>query len=142
MDSLTHEEILEVLDCILFHTTEKMTGMHIRSHPHDLSDDLCCVSARFEGSCELTLALYADRLFFRHLAQEIFQDPNITEDDISEAAREYLNVICGRLVGKVSKLITGPPLSGSRSITGTTVCWTASWNASASPSTSTRTMKA
>lgn len=71
MDSLTHEEILEVLDCILFHTTEKMAGMHIRSHPHDLSDDLCCVSARFEGSCELTLALYADRLFFRHLAQEI-----------------------------------------------------------------------
>ena len=108
MDSLTHEEILEVLDCILFHTTEKMAGMHIRSHPHDLSDDLCCVSARFEGSCELTLALYADRLFFRHLAQEIFQDPNITEDDISEAAREYLNVICGRLVGKVSKLIHRP----------------------------------
>lgn len=63
MDSLTHEEILEVLNCILFHTTEKMAGMHIRSHPHDLSDDLCCVSARFEGSCELTLALYADRLF-------------------------------------------------------------------------------
>lgn len=50
MDSLTHEEILEVLDCILFHTTEKMAGMHIRSHPHDLSDDLCCVSARSRGA--------------------------------------------------------------------------------------------
>lgn len=108
MDSLTHEEILEVLNRVLFHTTEKMTGMHIRSYPHDLSGDLCRVSAQFEGSCELTLALYAERSFFRHLAQEIFQDPDVTEDDISEAAREYLNVICGRLVGQVSTLIHRP----------------------------------
>lgn len=108
MDSLTHEEIQEVLNRIVFHTTEKMAGMQIRNHPHDLSDDLCCVSAKFEGSCDLTLALCADRLFFWHLAQEIFQDPNITEDDMSEAAREYLNVICGRLVGQVSSLIHRP----------------------------------
>ena len=107
MDSLTHEEILEVLNCILFHTTEKMAGMHIRGHAHDLSDDLCCVSARFEGSCELTLALYADRLFFRHLAQEIFQDPNITEDDISEAAREYLECDLRQTGGK--GIQTDPP---------------------------------
>lgn len=83
MDSLTHEEILEVLNCILFHTTEKMAGMHIRSHPHDLSDDLCCVSARFEGSCELTLALYADRLFSGTWPRR-FPGPQYHRDDISE----------------------------------------------------------
>lgn len=53
------------------------------------------------------MALYADRLFFRHLAQEISRSPNITEDDISEAAREYLNVICGRHGGK--GIQTDPP---------------------------------
>lgn len=108
VDSFAYQEIQEALNRIIFLVTEKMTGNRIRHFPHCPPGDLYCVSTKFEGNCDLSLALFASRCFFRRLAQRIFQEPDITEEDMSEAAKEYLNVICGRLIGQVSSLIHRP----------------------------------
>ncbi len=108
MDSLTHEEIQDVLNYVMLYTTEKMAHMKITNEGNSLSNDLCTVSAIFEGNCDLALSLCADKLFFVRLAQGIFQSEDVSDQDIEDAAKEYLNVICGRLVNQVSPLIHKP----------------------------------
>lgn len=108
MDSLTQEEIQDVLNYVMVHTTKKMAGMQITTQPPSFSNNPCTVSAIFEGNCDLSLSLCADKLFFVRLAQEIFQDSNVSENDIEDVAKEYLNVICGRLITQVSSLIHKP----------------------------------
>lgn len=108
MDSLTPNEIKEVLNYVMVYTTEKMANMKIENEGESLSNDIYTVSAIFEGNCDLALSLCADKLFFTHLAQGIFQTEDVSEQDIEDSAKEYLNVICGRLITQVSPLIHKP----------------------------------
>ena len=108
MNSLSDKEMQEILNGIMFNTTEQMANIKIKSDVGSLSQDVCTINTSFQGNCKATLSLLADKSFLLRLTQEIFQNENVSKQDIEDASIEYLNVICGRLVNKVFSLVHKP----------------------------------
>ena len=101
MNSITYEEMQGILNNIMVCITEKMTGMHLKCEENISINDACTVNVTFEGNCDVKLSLCADKLFFIRITKDILQEDNVTEQDMQETAKEYLNVICGNLIGKL-----------------------------------------
>ncbi len=101
MNAMTQEEMQEVLNNIMLCITEKMTGVQLKCEENICINDCCTVNVVFEGNCDVKLSLCADKLFFIRITKSILQDDNITEQDMQDTAKEYLNVIYGNLIGKL-----------------------------------------
>lgn len=108
MNSLTDKQIKDILDYVMFNTTEQMANIKIKNEGNHLSSDICTVNTFLEGNCDATLSLFADKSFLVRLTQQILQIKDVTQQDIEDTAKEYLNVICGRFIAKVFHLINKP----------------------------------
>lgn len=108
MSSLSDKEMQDILNSIMLNTTEQMANIEIKNEGNSLSPDICTVNTSFDGNCKATISLFADKSFLLRLTQEIFHNKDVTKQDIEDAAKEYLNVICGRLINKVFPLIHRP----------------------------------
>lgn len=68
--------------------------------------DLCSVYTTLSGGYSSCLVLCAERTFFHRLTENILGHPTDDPEDLEEYAKEYFNVLCGRLVGEIYR-VTG-----------------------------------
>lgn len=67
----------------------------------DPQRDLCSVYTTLSGGYSSCLVLCAERSFFHRLTENILGHPTDDPEDLEEYAKEYFNVLCGRLVGEI-----------------------------------------
>lgn len=84
--------------------TNNIASIKLQKQDTPLSSDICTVHTTFEGDYNATIILCADTSFFAHLTQCAMQEEKINEQDIEDFAKEYLNVICGKIVAKIFQL--------------------------------------
>lgn len=110
MHSLTSEQIQGVLNHVMIYTTQQMADLHLEHHENTALHDACTVNVIFEGNCDVKLSLCADRTFLVRLTQGVLQEETITEQDMQDTSKEYLNVICGQLIAQLFPLKYKPTL--------------------------------
>ena len=92
--------------------TQKITQnvAHIDLTPCDMEPDphrsLCSVYTTLSGGYSACLVLCAERTFLHRLTENILGHPTDDPEDLEEYAKEYFNVLCGRLVGEIYQ-VTG-----------------------------------
>lgn len=101
MYSMTYKEMQGVLNTVMIYITEEMAGIHLKSKENISINDACTVNVVFEGNCDVKLSLCADKLFFMRITKGVLQEDDVTEQDIQDTAKEYLNVICGKLIAQI-----------------------------------------
>lgn len=70
----------------------------------DSHRDLCSVYTTLSGGYSTCFVLCAERSFFHRLTENILGYPTDDPEDLEEYAKEYFNVLCGRLVGEIYQL--------------------------------------
>lgn len=112
MNSLTHEQMQNILNNVMIGTTSQMANIDLKNQEFSLSEDLCTVNVVFEGNCKVTISLYADKSFLVRLTKQVLQEEEVTAQDVEDTAKEYLNVICGHLVRELFPLVNKPTKFG------------------------------
>lgn len=59
------------------------------------------VSIKIGGAYDSCILLYGDRSFFFRLAQTLFECSKPTQEEVEEAAKEFLNILCGQLISAI-----------------------------------------
>lgn len=103
---LTKEETLQQLidDVIkqMFWEIAKIKLCHCEYS--DISPkDLCTVYTTFSGGYQIRFAFCAERAMMKRITENISEEIVTDPEDIEEYMKEFLNIICGRLVASIFK---------------------------------------
>ena len=98
---LRKQELEQVLNCSIQDTTSRFAGIKLIKGNAALSDDICTVHTILEGRHRGALLLWADRTLLTRLAQRIIGSEKVTPGDVEDVAKEYFNVICGRVAAGI-----------------------------------------
>lgn len=98
LNSLTPEEIQDVLDQVVQDMTDRIAGIRLCKQDKILSDDVCTVHTTFEGNYHASLILCVETPLLTRLTQHVMQEETVNSQDIEDFAKEYFNVICGQIV--------------------------------------------
>lgn len=103
MNSLTQNDIQNILDRVMRDTTNQVANIQLCKKDSVLSSNICTVHTTFEGGCHASLTLCADASLFTRLTQNVMQEETVAPQDIEDFSKEYFNVICGQVVYHISK---------------------------------------
>ena len=81
--------------------TRRFGGIQLSQQDGTLSDDICTVHTVFEGSHRAALLLHADTALMTRLAQNVLGQESVSQQDLEDAATEYINIVCGQIVAGV-----------------------------------------
>lgn len=95
------EKIPDILDRVMQEITGHMVEIRPIAQKDILSDDVCTVRTTFEGGYHATLALFLDTDLLRKLTQQAMEAEEVAPEDVEDFAKEYLNVICGKVVARL-----------------------------------------
>ncbi len=101
MNALTPKEIQDILDGVMQDVPNRIASIQLQKQDTFLSNNvnnLCTIHTTFEGGYHASLALCADACLLMRLTQHFMQEEIVTSQDIEDFAKEYLNIICGRIV--------------------------------------------
>lgn len=101
MDSRLKQEIPDILDCVMQEITSRMVGIQPIEREDILSEDVCTVCTTFEGGYHANLVLFLDTALLRRLTQQAMEEEEVAQEDVEDFAKEYLNVICGKVVARL-----------------------------------------
>ena len=62
-------------------------------------EDLCTVHITFDRGFNTSLTLCADTSLLARMARNSFHEDAVTQEDLEEFSKEYLNVLCGKVAG-------------------------------------------
>lgn len=96
--ALTEEELAAMLDRIMREVTEQTVGVRLHSGEKKLGENLCTVHISFNKGFHSSLSLCAEMALMERLARKMFGEDIREMQDIEDFAKEYLNILCGRLV--------------------------------------------
>lgn len=65
------------------------------------AEDLCTVYTTFNGGYKARFSFCAERSMMKRIAGNMAQEPVTDPEDIEEYMKEFVNVICGHIVGFV-----------------------------------------
>ena len=103
MDSNMEHKIAEILDSVMQEFCCLIGDISLCEHHDVLSEDICTVCTTFEGGYHATLVLVADHALLRRLTQRAMEEEEVAPEDVEDFSKELLNVICGRVVAKLSR---------------------------------------
>ena len=98
MEVLIQQDLHNVLNHSMQDITSRFAGIQLSEQDVVLSDDICTVHTIFEGNHQAALLLHADTALMTRLTQNILRRETVTQQDIADAATEYFNIVCGRIV--------------------------------------------
>lgn len=101
MNPRLKQEIPGILDCVMQEITGHMVGIQPIEREDILSEDVCTVRTTFEGGYHATLVLFLDTALLRQLTQQFMEEEEVAPEDVEDFAKEYLNVICGKVVARL-----------------------------------------
>ncbi len=95
---MTKEELAEMLDRARREVTEQTVGVRLHTGEKQLSEELCTVQISFNKGLHSSLSLCAEIALMERLARGMFGDDIRGMQDIEDFAKEYLNILCGKVV--------------------------------------------
>ena len=109
----TKEELARILDQALQDVTERTAGVRLRQGEQPLGEDLCTVHITFDKGFGTSLTLCADTSLLARMARNSFHEEAVTPEDVEEFSKEYLNVLCGKIVGAMYRATQVPAHFGA-----------------------------
>ena len=103
MSMVVQSELENVLNRSMRDITSCFAGIQLYEQDSSLSNDICTVHTTFEGSYDDALILFADTAMFNRLAKKVLHTEQVTQQDVEDAATEYFNIVCGRIVAGLSR---------------------------------------
>lgn len=110
---LTKEQLESILNNALKDVTEQTAGVRLHEGGEPLGEDLCTVNITFEHGFETGLTLCADTSLLKRMAGYSFREENVSALDLEDFGKEYLNVLCGKVVSAVYKICGIPARFGT-----------------------------
>lgn len=101
MSALTPIELQGILDQVVRDVTQRICGLPLLKQNCALSGDVCTVQTTFEGGYEGTIILCADTPLLFRLTRLFLQEESVNAQDMEDFTKEYLNIICGQMVGRL-----------------------------------------
>ena len=102
--ALSQQELEEMLDIAVREVTEITTGVSLHKGGGPPGGDFCTVHVTFKKGVRSSLSLQADRGMMTEMAQRAFHNKLIKSADLEDFAKEYFNVLCGRVAGQLYRL--------------------------------------
>jgi len=96
---MTQEELAQMLDHVIREVTEQTTGVQLHASDKTLSGKLCTVHVSFNKGFHSSLSLCAEMPLLEHMARQMFGGDISGEQDVVDFAKEYVNILCGKVVG-------------------------------------------
>lgn len=96
---LTKEKLEQILDQALQNVTEQTAGVRLNLENRTLGEDLCTVHITFDKGFSTSLTLCADTSLLTRMACNSFHESEVDSEDLEEFAKEYFNVLCGKIAG-------------------------------------------
>lgn len=106
--ALTREELERLLDQVLQCVTEQTAGVRLHQEDQPLGENLCTVRITFDKGFSTSLTLCADTSLLTRMARNSFHEDLVNAEDLEEFAKEYFNVLCGKITGAMYRA-TGIP---------------------------------
>lgn len=98
MNNIKEKQIQTMFDMVMLDITKQYTGIVLCRRDTLMTGNVCTVYTKFEGEYSATVALCVDLALMTRLTQRVMQQDMVSEEDVEEFAKEYFNIICGRLV--------------------------------------------
>ena len=98
------QELKQVLNHSIQDTTSRYGGIQLMEQDVMLSNDICTVHTMLENAQRSALLLYADTALLTRLAQRILHSEEVTQQDVEDVAKEYLNIICGQVAAGLFRM--------------------------------------
>lgn len=100
--AISQEQLSKIFDRMTREITRKVVGLQLTLADVPPGDgppggDLCTVYVAFKRGFCFGLSLRTDMVLLTRLAQRFLQKEDITSLEVEEAAKEYFNVLCGRI---------------------------------------------
>lgn len=100
--AISQEQLKKVFDRMTREITRKVVGLQLTlvetpSENDPPGDDLCTVYVVFKRGFSFGLSLRTDMALLTRLAQSFLQKEELNSMEVEEAAKEYFNVLCGRM---------------------------------------------
>ena len=99
--AMTKQSLERILDQALQDVTEQTAGVRLHQGDQPLGEDLCTVHITFDKGFSTSLTLCADTSLLSRMACNSFHEEAVTPEDLEEFSKEYLNVLCGKIVAAV-----------------------------------------
>ena len=96
---VTKERLEQILDQALQDVTERTAGVRLSQGEQPPGEDLCTVHIAFDRGFNTSLTLCADTSLLSRMACNSFHEEEVNSEDIEEFAKEYFNVLCGKIAG-------------------------------------------
>lgn len=102
----------EIFDQITREVTEHAAGICLCQGNISPVGDLCTVYAVFEHGFQTSVSFCAETALFIRLARYMLQAEEITFQDVEDSAKEYFNMLCGRIAARMFQLTKIPSRFG------------------------------
>lgn len=96
--AIAKEELERILDQAVQDVTERTAGVHLHQGGQSPGEDLCTVQITFDKGFRTSLTLCADTGLLYRMACNSFHEESVSSEDLEEFSKEYLNVLCGKIV--------------------------------------------
>lgn len=95
--ALSQKELEEMLNTAVQEVTEKASGVRLHQGGAPPGKDFCTIHITFKKGFRSSLSLCADTAMLTRMTQNAIQRKIVTPQDLEDFAKEYLNVLCGRV---------------------------------------------
>ncbi len=95
--ALSQEQLEEMLDQAVQDVTEKAAGIRLHQDTQPPGGKLCTAHITFKKGFQSSLTLCVDTSMLTRMARSVVRKDRITEEDLEDFGKEYLNILCGRL---------------------------------------------
>lgn len=102
--ALTQKELEEMLDAAVREVTESTTGLTLSQGGEPPDENSCTVHIAFKKGFRSSLSMRADTAMLASMTKNAIREEQVTPQDLEDFAKEYFNVLCGRVAGILYKL--------------------------------------
>lgn len=95
--ALPQQKLETLLDDAVREVTKEISGVCLSPGGGPPGEDLCTVYIAFRKEFRSSLSLRADAAMLTRMAQRAIEVETITPQDLEDFAKEYFNVLCGRI---------------------------------------------
>lgn len=106
--ALPQKELEALLDNAVQEVTAKISGVQLSRGGDPPSGDLCTVYITFRKEFHSSLSLQADTAMLTRMTRHAMRQETVTPQDLEDFAKEYFNVLCGKIAAIFFKTTKKP----------------------------------
>ncbi len=95
--ALSQEQLEKMLDQAVQDVTEKAVGVRLHPDTQPPGGKLCTAHITFKKGFQSCLTLCADTSMLTRMARSVVRKDRVSEEDLEDFIKEYLNLLCGRI---------------------------------------------